>query len=103
MTAVLTRILAQYLDNCRNTTLKSAMTAFKFLIYSYLCPFHLTLTQTEQYVLKISGFVDFVHHPEFYITRKHNWKLDLFPSPGEEKKTPILIGSLGRANLNRWT
>jgi hypothetical protein len=56
-----------------------------------------------------------------YNTKKHwvsvlcplldlnNWKaqcffkLNLFLSSGERKGTPILLGSLERANLNHWT
>jgi hypothetical protein len=30
-------------------------------------------------------------------------KLDLFPSSGERRETPTLLGSLERANLNHWT
>jgi hypothetical protein len=30
-------------------------------------------------------------------------KLSLLPSSGEERETPILLGHLKRANLNRWT
>jgi hypothetical protein len=29
-------------------------------------------------------------------------KLDLFPSSGEVRETPILLGPLERANLNHW-
>jgi hypothetical protein len=29
-------------------------------------------------------------------------KLDIFPSSGEGRKTLTLLGSLERANLNRW-
>jgi hypothetical protein len=30
-------------------------------------------------------------------------KLDLFPSSGEGRETPTLLGPLERANLNQWT
>jgi hypothetical protein len=38
------------------------------------------------HILKITRLIDFVI-------------LDVFPSSGEEKKTPTLLGPLGRANL----
>jgi hypothetical protein len=31
------------------------------------------------------------------------WKLDLFPSSGKARETPVLLGRLERANLNHWT
>jgi hypothetical protein len=31
------------------------------------------------------------------------WKLDLFLSSGEGRKTPTLLGPLEKANLNHWT
>jgi hypothetical protein len=49
---------------------------------------------------------DFVHRPEFEITRKHSimfWKLDLFLSSGEGRETPTLLGPLERPSLNHWT
>jgi hypothetical protein len=54
--------------------------------------------------LPIIVFVDFVHHPEFKITRKHN-----VPETGsvsvfrEGKETPALFGPLEKTNLERWT
>jgi hypothetical protein len=42
--------------------------------------------------LKITGFLNFVHRPEFQITRKHNAsELDLFPSSDEGRETHTLL------------
>jgi hypothetical protein len=49
--------------------------------------------------LRITEFIDFVHRPEFYLTRKKFRKLALFPSSGDGKETPTLSDSLGIANL----
>jgi hypothetical protein len=57
---------------------------------------------TEKLImLKIIGFLDFVHRPELENTTFR--KLDLFPSPGEERESPTLLGPLERADLNHWT
>jgi hypothetical protein len=51
--------------------------------------------------LRITGVLDFVHRPEFYIPKKGMlWKLDLFPSSGKGRDTPTLLGPLERANPN---
>jgi hypothetical protein len=51
--------------------------------------------------LRITGFADFDRRPEFEILQNTTFrKLDLFPSLDEGKETPILLGSLERANLN---
>jgi hypothetical protein len=48
---------------------------------------------------RITGFLDFVHRPEFQITRKTTFRqLDRFLSQGEGRET--LLGLLERANLN---
>jgi hypothetical protein len=41
---------------------------------------------------------------EILITREHNiyMKMYLFTSSDDQEKTPILLGPLGRANLNHW-
>jgi hypothetical protein len=33
------------------------------------------------------------------LNAKKNWKMDLFPSSGERRETPIMLGPLERANL----
>jgi hypothetical protein len=49
--------------------------------------------------LKIIGFMDFVHRPVFKILENRTFrKLDLFPSSGQGKETPTLLGHLERAN-----
>jgi hypothetical protein len=54
--------------------------------------------------LRISGFLDFVHHPIFYKLESITFrKLDLFPSSGEGVKTPTQLGRLERANLSHWS
>jgi hypothetical protein len=51
--------------------------------------------------LRITGFLDFVHRPEFYILENTTIrKLDLFLSSGEGRETPTLLGPLERASLN---
>jgi hypothetical protein len=40
-------------------------------------------------ILRITGFLTFVHPPEFYILENTTFrKLDQFPSSGEGKETP---------------
>jgi hypothetical protein len=49
---------------------------------------------------RVTGFMDFVHHPEFYTIESTTFrKPDLFPSSGEGRENPILMGHLERANL----
>jgi hypothetical protein len=46
----------------------------------------------------------FVHCQEFWIVENIAFqKLALFPSSGERRKRPTLLGPLERANLNHWT
>jgi hypothetical protein len=53
--------------------------------------------------VRINGFVDFVHCPEFQITRKQSiLETVFFPPSGEERETTSLLGTLERANLNHW-
>jgi hypothetical protein len=42
--------------------------------------------------LRINGFVDYVHRPEFWITNKNTSirEMDLFPSSGEGRETSKL-------------
>jgi hypothetical protein len=45
--------------------------------------------------LRITGFVDFVHRPEFYIVENTTFgKLGLFSSSGEGRESPTLLGPL---------
>jgi hypothetical protein len=54
------------------------------IVENYAKPIH---------TLRIAGFLDFFHRPVFYrLENTTFWKLDLFPSSGEE-------GPLERANL----
>jgi hypothetical protein len=56
--------------------------------------------------VRINGFVDFVHRPEFQVLENTTFrKLGLFPSAGEERKTSRLLGPLERANLHpvQWS
>jgi hypothetical protein len=51
----------------------------------------------------ITGSLDFVQRPEFYIIENATfWKLDLFPSSDEGRDTPTLLGSFERPNLNHY-
>jgi hypothetical protein len=44
--------------------------------------------------------MDFVHRPEFYITRKLAFrKMYIFPSSDEGRETPTLLGKLERVNF----
>jgi hypothetical protein len=53
---------------------------------------------------KINGFLGFVRCPEFSILENTTFrKLDLFPSSGEGREIPTLLGSLERANLNHMS
>jgi hypothetical protein len=53
---------------------------------------------------RITGFVNFVHHPEFQILQSTTFiKMDMFPSSVLGRETPTLLGLLLRANLNHWT
>jgi hypothetical protein len=58
-------------------------------------------------VLRITGFLDFVHCPEFWIPEHAPFrKLDPFLFSGEGRETPTLVGPLERANLdwaNDWS
>jgi hypothetical protein len=53
--------------------------------------------------LRITGFVDFVHSPGFSITRKYNVSEigSFFPSSGEGREMPTLLGPLENGNLNQ--
>jgi hypothetical protein len=54
--------------------------------------------------LRITGFIDFVHHQELYIVRKHNVsETGLVSIFGEERETPPLLDPLERDNLGYWT
>jgi hypothetical protein len=54
-------------------------------------------------ILGITGFLDLVHRPEFEIIDNTTFrKLYLFPSPGEEREMPTVLGPLERGNLNHW-
>jgi hypothetical protein len=46
------------------------------------------------YILGITGFLDFVHHPVIKNTKFH--KQNLVPSLGEGWEAPILLGVLAR-------
>jgi hypothetical protein len=63
-------------------------------------------SQTEvqdQVSVRITGFLNFVLSPEFYILENTTFpKQDLFPFSGNGRETPTLLGSLERANLNHW-
>jgi hypothetical protein len=53
-------------------------------------------------MFRITGFLDFVHSPEFYITRKYNvLETEFLPVFGEESETLSVLGHLQRANLNK--
>jgi hypothetical protein len=53
--------------------------------------------------LRITGVSDFARRPVFYKLENTKFrKLNLFPSSGE-RRTPTLLGYLGRANFNHWT
>jgi hypothetical protein len=59
---------------------------------------------SKYFSFRITGFLDFVHHPVFLKLENTTFqKLDLFLSSGEGEKTPTQIGPLERANLNQWT
>jgi hypothetical protein len=48
-----------------------------------------------------TGFLDFVHPPEFYKQENTTFqKLDLFPSSGEGGGAPTLLGTLEKTYLN---
>jgi hypothetical protein len=53
----------------------------------------------------ITGFLDFFHHPRFYITLKNTTfrKPDLFPSSDEGVEDTCSVGPLGGANPNQWS
>jgi hypothetical protein len=54
-------------------------------------------------VLKITGFLDFVHRPVFWKLGNTKFrKLDLFPYE-VRAETPTLLGPLERPNFNQWT
>jgi hypothetical protein len=59
---------------------------------------------TASIYTRIAAFLDFIHRPVLWELENTEFrKLDLFPSSGERGNMPTLLGSLERANLNRWT
>jgi hypothetical protein len=61
--------------------------------------YHLHLSQTAYFILKITGFLDVVSCPEFQMLENTTFrKLGLFPSSGEGRETLVLLGPLERAN-----
>jgi hypothetical protein len=47
--------------------------------------------------------LDFVRRPEFLILGNTMFRtMYLFPSSGEGRETPSVLGPLDRANLNQW-
>jgi RAB protein geranylgeranyltransferase component A len=51
----------------------------------------------------MTGFLDFVHCPEFCVIENTTFqKLGLLSSSGDEMKTPTLLGLLRRANISRF-
>jgi hypothetical protein len=54
-------------------------------------------------ILKIVGFLDFVHHPEFYYKKTQRLANCIYSLPQVGRETPTLLGPLKTANLNQWT
>jgi hypothetical protein len=67
-------------------------------------PIHIDRFFQYGLLVKITGSLDFVHCPEYYIIENTTFrKLDLFPSSGEGREITILLFPLERVNLNHWT
>jgi hypothetical protein len=72
---------------------RSRTKATELVVYIYIC----SSTQNHW----ISGICP---STGIVTTMKYNFrKLDLFPSSGEGRETPTLLGPLERDNLNHWT
>jgi hypothetical protein len=53
---------------------------------------------------RITGFLDFIHRPDFLILENTTFmKLNVFSYSDEKRETPTLLGLLERAEFNHWT
>jgi hypothetical protein len=79
-----------------NTVTQQQPDVIRFLII-----FFKKTRKVGQKGLSITGFLDFVYGPKFYIQENTTFrKLDLFLSSGEERELPIMLGPLERVSLN---
>jgi hypothetical protein len=69
-----------------------------------LRPHASTMYYSQNFILRITGFLDSVHRPVFSKLENTTFrKPHLFPSSDDGGETPILFGPLQRANRNHRT